>query len=348
MHRVCAQTHTARKPLCPTRVYTGDQVTHSDLLPAWGRILRGHRPLLSIEITRECPLRCLGCYAYGADHLDGLVTLRQLQDYRGDDLVNGILALARRYHPIHISIVGGEPLVRWRELDRLLPKLDAMGIEVQLVTSAVRPIPIAWAAIPALHLTVSVDGLPPEHDRRRAPATYARILQNIAGHSLIIHCTVTRQMLARDDYLDEFAAFWSRRSEARKIWFSIYTPQEGEQSAERLTPADRRLLLERLPQVAARFPKVYLPRVVLDGYLRPPQSPAECIFAQSTTCISADLETGITPCQFGGQPVCRECGCIASSGLAAIGRYAIAGLIPVSALFAASRKIGRAWSRGAN
>ena len=41
------------------------------LLRAWGRMLRGATPLLSIEITRECPLHCPGCYAYGAAHLGG-------------------------------------------------------------------------------------------------------------------------------------------------------------------------------------------------------------------------------------------------------------------------------------
>jgi len=38
------------------------------MLTGFGRLLRGHSPLLSIEITRECPLRCPGCYAYGDDH----------------------------------------------------------------------------------------------------------------------------------------------------------------------------------------------------------------------------------------------------------------------------------------
>ena len=39
------------------------------IITAWGRILRGYNPSLSIEITRECPLRCPGCYAYGDEHL---------------------------------------------------------------------------------------------------------------------------------------------------------------------------------------------------------------------------------------------------------------------------------------
>src|ERR671930_1849082 len=129
---------------------------------AWGRILAGHTPALSIEITRECPLHCPGCYAYGDNHLGGEVTLRQVRDFKGQELVDGVLALVRRYRPLHLSIVGGEPLVRFRELDVLLPILDRMGVEVQLVTSAVRPIPPEWAKINALHLVVSIDGLQPD------------------------------------------------------------------------------------------------------------------------------------------------------------------------------------------
>jgi hypothetical protein len=56
--------------------------------------------------------------------------------------------------------------------------------------------------------------------------------------------------------------------------------------------------------------------------------------------VTADLKTTVHPCQFGGRPVCAECGCIASAGLAALGRYRLAGLLPVSALFDASRRLG--------
>ncbi len=80
------------------------------------------------------------------------------------------------------------------ELGILIPKLTGQGIEVQLVTSAVRPIPSEWASIDNLHLVVSIDGLQPEHDARRFPATYERILKNIAAHQVIVHCTITRRM----------------------------------------------------------------------------------------------------------------------------------------------------------
>lgn len=316
----------------------------SALFPAWSRILAGGRPLLSLEITKECPLHCPGCYAYEPGHL-GDRTLRQLTDYRGDQLVTSVLALVRRYRPIHLSIVGGEPLVRYRELASLLPKLGEMNIEVQLVTSAVRTIPAEWSKWAFLHIVISVDGLQEEHDRRRTPATYARILSNIVGHSLIVHCTVTGQMVRRPGYLQDFARFWSARPETRKIWFSLYTPQSGDCSEERLRQEDRSRAIAELADVAGHFPKVDLPKEVLRGYTQPPASPKECIFAQTTSCISADLSTRITPCQFGGEPVCADCGCMASAGLVSIGRHKLFGILPVSTLFAISQKFGEGFGR---
>jgi MoaA/NifB/PqqE/SkfB family radical SAM enzyme len=99
-------------------------LTSREILSAWGRILTGHVPLLSIEITRECRLSCPGCYACGESHLGGDVTLRQLSDLRGDGLVAGVLELVRKHQPIQVSLVGGEPLVRHRELSRILPVLS--------------------------------------------------------------------------------------------------------------------------------------------------------------------------------------------------------------------------------
>jgi len=225
-----------------------------------------------------------------------------------------------------------------------LPKLDQMGIEVQLVTSAVRPIPIEWAGIHNLHLVVSIDGLQPEHDRRRAPATYERILQNIKGHLVIVHCTVTHQMAVRADSFEEFLRFWSARSEVRKIWFSLFTPQVGEQSEEILGPEERSRVLEQLAALTAAFPKMEFPDEVLRGLRNPPQCPAECIFARTTLSITADLESQITPCQFGGNPDCSQCGCIASAGLKAVGDYRVAGLVPLRSIYRLSDRIGKTMS----
>jgi MoaA/NifB/PqqE/SkfB family radical SAM enzyme len=312
-----------------------------ELVRAWGHILAGRRPNLSIEITRECPLRCPGCYAYGDEHLGGGVTLRGLADYKGDELVTRFMALIDRHRPLHISIVGGEPLVRYRELDQILPRLAEREIHTQLVTSAVRPIPVEWARLRRLQVVVSIDGLPPEHDVRRTPATYDRILKHIEGHQITVHCTVTRQQVQRDGYLEAFIRFWQENHNTRSIWMSLYTPQVGEISAERLTAADRRRVVAELRAIRTRYSKLLMLDGMLNVYAKPPASPNECVFAQTTHCVSSDLEHRIMPCQFGGNPDCANCGCIASAGLEAVARHTLPGNIRVGRIFYASLKVGR-------
>jgi MoaA/NifB/PqqE/SkfB family radical SAM enzyme len=321
------------------------RVDARELVQAWGRILTGYRPSLSIEITKECPLRCPGCYAYGDEHLGGAVTLRGLSDYKGDELVARFMALIDRQKPVYVSIVGGEPLVRYRELSTILPALAERGIHTQIVTSAVRPIPIEWSRLPRLQIVVSIDGLQPEHDERRKPATYDRILKHIEGHRITVHCTVTRQQVRRAGYLEEFLAFWQANPHTRLIWISMYTPQVGELSVERLTSADRGALLNEIRRLRPAFGKLHAPEAMLQAYAQPPDSPSNCVFAQATECFSSDLERRITPCQFGGKPDCRNCGCVASAGLEAIARHRLRGGVPVGRIFYASLAIGRTVKR---
>ena len=320
-------------------------VNAREIMKAWGRILSGYQPNLSIEITKECPLRCPGCYAYGDEHLGGDVTLRGLSDFTGDELVSCFMSLVDRHRPLHVSIVGGEPLVRYRELGTILPRLAERGIHAQVVTSAVRPIPREWAGLRRLQLVVSIDGLQPEHDERRTPATYERILKHIEGHQITVHCTVTRQQARRERYLEAFLRTWQENPSTRLIWMSLYTPQRGELSAERLTSADRARVIADLRRLRPHFSKLQMADALLDVYAKPPQSPRECIFAQTTTCFSADFEHRITPCQFGGDPDCANCGCIASAGLEAIGRHQLPGGIPVRRVFSVSTRLGRTVAR---
>lgn len=317
----------------------------SELFRAWGRILTGYYPSMSVEITRECPLRCPGCYAYEPDHLGELGPLRSLSDRKGTELIEGVVELVRRYRPLHVSIVGGEPLVKFRELDVLLPRLSEMGIAVQVVTSAVRTIPAGWSTIKNLTLSVSIDGLQPEHDERRKPATYERILTNIAGHRINVHCTITRQMTGRKQYFEKFLHFWSARPEVKKIWFSIFTPQVGVQAEENLSSTERKEVLSELVHLRDKYPKAYLPDSVLAGYRKPPKSPAECIFARTTVNFTADLTNRISPCQFGGQPDCSQCGCLASAGLNAVGGYRVLKVLPVRTLYNASDAVGKRAAR---
>ena len=313
----------------------------SKIIQAWGKILKGEPPSVSIEITKECPLKCPGCYAYDGAHLGGGQTLRDLNDRRGQPLVDGVLEIVDRLKPLHLSIVGGDPLVRYRELELMIPPLLARGIHVQIVTSAFRTMGPTWPSLEHLYVVVSIDGLQPEHDARRAPATYERILRNIAGQKITVHCTVTGQMMKRPGYLAEFLEFWTPRPEVRKVWFSLFTPQVGDQLPEILSAEERKQAIADMLQLRKKYPKLDMPEVVIRQFGAPPESPQDCVFALTTQTLSADLETKITPCQFGGNPDCKSCGCFASMGLASVGTHKLGGILPVGTILKASIRIGR-------
>ena len=86
----------------------------TDILNGWKSILEGRAPSLSIEITKECPLSCPGCYAYGEEHLGGNVRLREVGDYDGHEPGRPLYGTGRSISTLAVSIVCGEPLVGFR------------------------------------------------------------------------------------------------------------------------------------------------------------------------------------------------------------------------------------------
>ena len=247
-----------------------------------GQNSSGSPPALSIEITKECPLRCPGCYAYDDAHLGNAITLRALNDRKGQALIDGVVELVDRHKPLHVSLVGGDPLVRFREVETIVPILLARGVHVQIVTSAFRALPSEWGSFDHVTVAVSIDGLQPDHDARRAPATYQRILKNIAGQHITIHSTVTGQMMKRPGYLEEFLEFWTPRPEIKKVWFSLFTPQIGDALPEMLTGEERARVIADLLELRQRFPKLDMSAALIRQFaLASAQPPRLCFCADN-------------------------------------------------------------------
>jgi hypothetical protein len=109
-----------------------------------------------------------------------------------------------------------------------------------------------------------------------------------------------------------------------------------------LQPGERAQAIADMLALRREFPKLDMPEGMIRQFATPPASPRDCVFALTTQTLSADLKTKIVPCQFGGDPDCSSCGCVASMGLAAVAAHRLAGIIPVGAIFKASIKIGQA------
>ena len=59
----------------------------------------------------------------------------------------------------------------------------------------------------------------------------------------------TGQMMKRPGYLGEFLEFWAPRPEIKKVWFSLFTPQVGDQLPEMLMPAERALAISEMKKL---------------------------------------------------------------------------------------------------
>src|SRR5690348_2041939 len=120
----------------------------------------------------------------------------------------------------------------------------------------------------------------------------------------------------------------------------MFTPQMGASGPEILSPMERRQAVEEMLRLRRLYPKLDMGEGMIREFLSPPASPRECIFARTTDVISADLKSHVAPCQFGGNPDCSQCGCVASMGMAAVGHYKLARLASLGSIYNASSAIG--------
>ncbi len=117
-----------------------------EVLQAWGTIYPGGLPLFRLRSRRNVPCGVRAAMRLTMPTWGGSAVLRELSDFKGDELVTRVLAILDELRPLHVSLVGGDPLVRYRELEKLIPQIEARGIHTQVVTSAFRVIPRSGAS----------------------------------------------------------------------------------------------------------------------------------------------------------------------------------------------------------
>ena len=165
------------------------------IITAWGPHSPRLQPSLSIEITRECPLRCPGCYAYGDEHLGGDVTLR-----RGPRLQRS--GAGRSAHGPRRRAAAASRVDRRRRAARpvpragvILPRCRERG-HLHAARHERGPSDSRRMGHHPAAADRRLDRRPPARTRR---ATHARDLrphpEAHRGHQIIVHCTVTRQQV---------------------------------------------------------------------------------------------------------------------------------------------------------
>jgi hypothetical protein len=72
-----------------------------------------------------------------------------------------MLQLVDPLKSLHLRIVGGDPLIWYRQLEAMVSQPLDSGVHSQIVTSGFRPLTAGWMVLPNFTPMVSTDGLQP-------------------------------------------------------------------------------------------------------------------------------------------------------------------------------------------
>jgi MoaA/NifB/PqqE/SkfB family radical SAM enzyme len=265
----------------------------------------------SIDVSKECNLRCKHCYFFEQDYdaelsvdewIEKLETLRR--------------TTSRRQWPFfQCTWVGGEPLIRKELIERGRKYFRHNTV----VTNGTIPLP-DW---PDVHFYISIDGDEPTHEAlRNKKGIYRRAMRNVAEHPEL-EVTIAYCITARNVHCIEEAVIDWARAGASRMTFDFYTPIEtiSETDEPLFLPLDERdrvldTLLELkaiygdffvLPERAFRLMKSDVCRSVTD----------DCLFAKKSFALGPD-GTPKNKCMMGEKADCDRCGCVVPFYLASL------------------------------
>jgi MoaA/NifB/PqqE/SkfB family radical SAM enzyme len=262
----------------------------------------------SIDVSKECNLRCRHCYFFEQDY-EGELTV--------DEWIEKLETLRRttsrtEFPFFQCTWVGGEPLIRKDLIERGRKYFRHNTV----VTNGTIPLP-DW---PDVHFYISIDGDEKTHEHiRKKKGIYQRAMRNLAEHPelevTIAYC------ITRDNAhcIEEAVVDWARAGAAR-MTFDFYTPIETIEEPlflpleERDRVLDELLALKRvygdffvLPERAFRLMKSDVCRQVTD----------DCLFAKKSFALGPD-GTPKPKCMMGEKADCDRCGCVVPFYLASL------------------------------
>ena len=210
------------------------------------------------------------------------------------------------------------------------------------MTSAVREIPAEWRGIPRLSIVVSIDGLQPEHDVRRTPATYDRILKHIEGHSITVHCTVTRQQVNRQGYIEEFLQFWSARDRSREdLGQPLHAADRRGRPTSGCCPPIARSVDRRSAGAAPALSEAGDAEGADRGLRRAAALAGRMrLRAHDDDDLGRPDDARSRRASSAARPTAATAAASRRPGLAAVARHQLFGFIPVGSIFTGSLKVG--------
>jgi sulfatase maturation enzyme AslB (radical SAM superfamily) len=257
----------------------------------------------SIDVTKECNLRCRHCYffeqeeAYGDDDLTIEGWEQKLQKLKAE-------SPAWEFPFLQCTWVGGEPLVRKKLIERCRKYFRYNTV----VTNGTIPLP-DW---PDVSWYISIDGDEAMHEYiRNKKGIYKRAIRNVREHP-DLRVTIAYCITKQNAHCVEQAVIDWARAGATHMTFDFYTPIETINEdlwmdfPERDRMLDKLIALKRvyrdfiaLPERAFELMKAQNSRSVTDN----------CLFAKKSFAFGPQGELK-EKCMMGPKADCDRCGCV--------------------------------------
>lgn len=257
----------------------------------------------SIDVTKNCNLRCQHCYFFEQDEAYGG------DDASIEDWERKLAALKAEKRPwefpfLQCTWVGGEPLLRARLIERCRKYFRYNTV----VTNGTIPLPdwpdVAWY--------ISIDGDEETHERiRNKKGIYGKAMRNVAAHPQL-NVTIAYCITKQNAHCVEQAVVDWAKAGARHVTFDFYTPiatidhDLWMDFAERDRMLDTLIALKRiygdffvLPERALRLMKSDRCKQVTDN----------CLFSKKSFAFGPQGELK-EKCMMGPLADCDRCGCV--------------------------------------
>lgn len=269
----------------------------------------------SFNIAERCPI---GCQCYWRERLERQQALgndlsqKELPD---EEVVEFFQEMRDRGYLL-VTLVGGEPYVRPKLLEKVTPIMPANW----LVTSGTTRL----RHFPHTQHFISIDGADAEtHNRvRRSKGLYERIERNLASaRAEGDFPAVAHTVLNAENYtqIEVILACWASNGLVDGVLFSTMTPIDGSGDDEfRLTRAQRMWVVEELLRQKEHYGSfMYNTKPMIqmfDPDRTATQSPSTCGTARLIGSFDGSGKR-IEKCILGGSADCTQCGCVITTML---------------------------------
>ncbi len=279
----------------------------------------------SIEITDRCNAGCNYCYVYPSEwnqsqRMAGYLQLSTPEHRQKEQQVFETLARLHRQGIVHVTLIGGEPLLA----SKIIYRAAELFPVVWVVTNGAAKHPVNLPR--SVVISVSIDGPPEFHNQIRDPSGFfakheygnltgmsAAIARNInqSERGAFVHITLTKQSLPRFPETVDWLV--TDLNKLRGIMVSG-AATTGSDRPNTLSSDDKQLIKQMIEDAAERYGWQLFPfnQPQVNAYLFNPEyaitDPAQCTVARRVDSIGFDGNS-VGKCVLRDQTDCATCAC---------------------------------------